>query len=72
VVDYVIGQRMKRNGHMRWKGEGAKLGFDLNGEWPLVSRPIAIERRRKPPGPAQTFYPSQAAVRRMAARLALA
>ena len=23
AVDYVIGQRMKRNGHMRWSQEGA-------------------------------------------------
>ena len=23
MVDYVIGQRMKRNGHMRWTREGA-------------------------------------------------
>ena len=23
VIDYVIGQRMKRNGHMRWSRDGA-------------------------------------------------
>lgn len=23
VVDYVVGQRMKRNGHMRWTADGA-------------------------------------------------
>lgn len=23
AVDYVVGQRMKRNGHMRWSTEGA-------------------------------------------------
>ncbi len=37
AVDYVIGQRMKRNGHMRWSQEGANAMLQvrcavLNGQ----------------------------------------
>ena len=60
VVDYVIGQRMKRNGHMRWTREGASSLLQVRCAV-LNGQDIRNFKRWFPPG--QPYAPIPGAYR---------
>jgi hypothetical protein len=49
VVDYLIGQRMKRNGHMRWTREGANSLLQVRCAV-LNGQDVRNSKRWYPPG----------------------